>query len=190
MTTEKKNPPTPPLRDENKLRKANAGDGYSGGKTIDRNKPEKYDPQTSHGILSGLKFRELRQANESRQCAWCPDHKPDLSFRGNELAGEVGEVCNVIKKLERERHGWPGSRDTTEHLAEELADVIISADLVASQCGIDLGAAVIAKFNKTSKQVGISTQLGENAIEYNCPPVCPKCHRAHRGPCKPAGQAC
>jgi NTP pyrophosphatase (non-canonical NTP hydrolase) len=50
-----------------------------------------------------------------------------LAYKGNELAGEAGEACNVIKKLERERLGMPGSRDTVAHLAEELADVIICA---------------------------------------------------------------
>ena len=24
------------------------------------------------------------------------------------------------------------------------------------------------------------------SAEYNCPPICPKCHRCHRGPCQPA----
>ncbi len=107
-----------------------------------------------------VSFAGLRAANIERQAEWCPGVTlPDLSFRGNELAGEVGEACNVIKKLERERLGWRGSKDTVEHLAEELADVIITADLVAIRCGIDLGAAVAAKFNATSVKNGLSTRL-------------------------------
>jgi len=107
-----------------------------------------------------LSFNNLRTANEIRQAEWCPDQNiPDLSFRGLELAGEVGEACNVMKKLERERLGWRGSRDTREHLAEELADVIICCDLVAMQSGIDLGAAVRAKFNATTEKVGLTTFL-------------------------------
>ena len=101
----------------------------------------------------------LRKANIERQTIWCPDEMPDLSFRGNELSGEVGEACNVIKKLERERHGWRGSRDTKEHLAEELADVVICADLCAITAGIDLASAVVAKFNATSDKVGIPVKL-------------------------------
>ena len=106
-------------------------------------------------------YTDLRSANIARQAAWCPDQVPDLSFRGNELAGETGEVCNVIKKLERERLGWRGSRDTVEHLAEELADVVICADLAAISAGIDLDAAVIAKFNATSEKVGLPHRLTE-----------------------------
>lgn len=109
--------------------------------------------------MNPLRLNELRLANIERQQAWCPDQKPDLSFRGNELAGEVGEACNVIKKLERERQGWRGSRGTKEQLAEELADIIICVDLVAMQCGIDLGEAVQTKFNATSDKVGLLTKL-------------------------------
>jgi len=54
--------------------------------------------------------------------------------------------------------GIRGSRDTIEHLAEELADIIICADLIAMQAGIDLDAAVAAKFNATSKKVGLQTR--------------------------------
>lgn len=44
-------------------------------------------------------------------------------------------------------------------LAEELADVVICADLCAVSAGIDLGAAVVAKFNATSEKVGLTTML-------------------------------
>src|SRR5690606_7800444 len=97
----------------------------------------------------------LQRAHVERQEEWCPDQKPDLSFRGNELGGECGEAQNVIKKLERERHGWRGSRDTVAHLADELADVIHCAVLVAITAGIDIERAVIGKFNSTTKKNGL-----------------------------------
>jgi len=77
------------------------------------------------------------------------------------MAGEVGEACNVIKKLERERMGIRGSRATVEQLAEELADVVICADLIAMKEGIDLMASVAIKFNKTSEKVGLKTRMRE-----------------------------
>lgn len=101
----------------------------------------------------------LRAANIARQAEWDPSDKITLTYRLNELAGETGEACNVGKKIERERLGIRGSRDTVEHLAEELADVVICADLVAMAEGIDLDAAVIAKFNATSEKVGLRTRL-------------------------------
>ncbi len=106
-----------------------------------------------------MSFSALRTADEARQKEWDRGNKLDLAYRGNELAGEVGEACNVIKKLERERRGIAGSRDTVEHLAQELADVIICVDLVAMSAGIDLWAAVRDKFNLTSEQNGLSTRI-------------------------------
>lgn len=112
-----------------------------------------------NGGGTAVTLADLHAANIARQAEWCPDQVPDLSFRGNELGGECGEAQNVIKKLERERLGWRGSRATVEQLAEELADVIICADLCAVTAGIDLAAAVVAKFNATSEKVGLTTKL-------------------------------
>lgn len=117
------------------------------------------DASPSSQMLGSLSISELQRAHVERQEEWCPDQKPDLSFRGNELGGECGEAQNVIKKLERERHGWRGSRDTVEHLGEELADVIHCAVLCAITAGIDLEPAVIAKFNSTSEKNGLATFL-------------------------------
>lgn len=110
-------------------------------------------------MATDLTFGALRAANEERQRLWCAggDFEPDLAFRGVELAGEVGEALNVVKKLERERRGWRGSRATKEDLASELADVIICADLLAMSAGIDLFAAVAEKFNATSEKVGLDS---------------------------------
>lgn len=97
----------------------------------------------------------LRQVNEAREKEWDPTDAITLVYRGNELAGEVGEACNIIKKLERERIGLRGSRATTQQLAEELADVVICADLIAMQAGIDLSHAIKLKFNATSAKYGL-----------------------------------
>src|ERR1700740_3068363 len=95
-------------------------------------------------------LHSLRQANIARDKIWNPNKELSLSWRGNELAGEIGEACNILKKLEREKLGLKGSRSTPEKLAEELADGIICIDLTAMQFDIDLVKAVISKFNATS----------------------------------------
>jgi NTP pyrophosphatase (non-canonical NTP hydrolase) len=104
-------------------------------------------------------YSNLRSANIARQTEWDEGNKISLSFRGNELAGEVGEACNVIKKLDRELMGIKGSRDTVEHLAQELADVVICADLIASAAGINLDEAIRDKFNATSEKHGFKTRM-------------------------------
>lgn len=104
-------------------------------------------------------FEALRAANEARQKAWTNGEAVSLLFRATELGGECGEVLNVCKKIERERRGWRGSRATIEDLADELADVVICADLLALTEGIDLNAAVVRKFNATSEKVGLPHRL-------------------------------
>lgn len=108
----------------------------------------------------GLTLNGLRVANTARQREWDPSDAITLAYRGNELAGEVGEACNVIKKLERERLGIRGSRAGLDALAEELADVLICLDLIAMQAGIDLGDATMRKFNATSEKYGLETRFG------------------------------
>jgi len=106
-----------------------------------------------------MSLAALRLANDFRQQEWDEDNQIDLAYRGNELAGEVGEACNIIKKMERERMGIRGSRATREQLAEELADVVICVDLIAMSAGIDLEEAVREKFNATSRKYGLSTLM-------------------------------
>lgn len=105
-----------------------------------------------------MKFESLREADKKRSSEWNGGIL-SLSFRGLEMAGEAGEACNEIKKLERERLGLVGSRTTLDKVAEELADVIISTDLIAMELGIDLGEAVKNKFNKTSENYGLKTRI-------------------------------
>lgn len=116
-----------------------------------------------HGLMfmkpTTENYGTLRGANAARQKEWDKDGKISLSYRGNELAGETGEACNKIKKLERERLGIKGSRTTVKELASELADVIICTDLVAMEEGIDLDEAVKKKFNETSEELGLRTRL-------------------------------
>lgn len=111
-------------------------------------------------ILYPVSFDDLRRADVARQQEWDPGALIDLSYRGNELAGEVGEACNVIKKLERERLGIKGSRTTVVELMKELADVVICCDLIAAHLKQCLGSAVVDKFNDTSVKIGLKTRLG------------------------------
>lgn len=98
-------------------------------------------------------YESLRAANQHRQTLWSGGENKTNGplYAATELAGEVGEVCNVVKKLEREARGLPGSRTTLEKLEEEIGDVLICVDLLAIEYGIDPFAAAAKKFNKTSE---------------------------------------
>jgi NTP pyrophosphatase (non-canonical NTP hydrolase) len=109
--------------------------------------------------MEKMKFDELRAANRSRHQEWAGGGELPLSFRGVELAGEVGEACNEIKKLERSRLGIRGGKNDIRPLADELADVIVCVDLIAMDLGIDLSKAVRDKFNATSEKYDLTTRL-------------------------------
>lgn len=106
-----------------------------------------------------MDFIELRKANLKRHKEWADGVVLPLSFRGLELAGEAGETCNKLKKMERNRLGIVGGDYDIDGVAEELADVLICADLIAMDLGIDLAIAVRAKFNKTSEKNGLVTRI-------------------------------
>lgn len=91
-----------------------------------------------------LTFAELRRVNVDRCVnAFCHSLESwSLADWGVAYGGKVGEALNVIKKLNRARDGLAGnSVDTaTLHrmLADELADAVIYADLLAARIGVDL----------------------------------------------------
>ena len=113
---------------------------------------------------------KLRDANAARQSEWDLDGKITISYRAVELAGEVGELCNLIKKLERERLGLRGSRTTKQDVADELADIVICTDLLAMDLGIDLEEAIVRKFNATSEKYNLTTRLMTKEDPKAAPP--------------------
>lgn len=74
------------------------------------------------------------------------------------LAGEVGELCNFIKKRRRRPNKKEMARLKHE-AAKEIGDVICYLDLLASRMGIDLEKAVIEKFNEVSDRKGSKIKL-------------------------------
>lgn len=105
-----------------------------------------------------LTFDELRKQNVAR----CEEAFHSLmAWSGTDwgcaLAGEVGEACNIAKKIRRGDFSdyMPADGITNEGLdalADELADVICYADLMAARFGINLGEAVARKFNEVSRR--------------------------------------
>src|ERR1700674_2252434 len=80
----------------------------------------------------------------------------------NAMAGEAGEACNLAKKLLRHRDGVAGNKKAEDkdveslrlRCAEELADVVIYADLAMRALGYDLNETVRRVFNRKSDELG------------------------------------
>lgn len=120
-----------------------------------------------HGT-DGLTFNTLRGGNTARLPEFRDRHgriahsKADgsdwaLSAWSNAVCGELGEAANIIKKVER---GDCTLDEARQMLADELADVVIYLDLLAFRAGINLGEAVVDKFNRTSVRVGSGVTIG------------------------------
>lgn len=106
-------------------------------------------------------FEHLRVISIERAKVWHKGQDISVTFRATELAGEVGEVCNAVKKLARHEMGLVGGVADINNLRDELADVIICVDLLAARYDIDLWKAVCAKFNATSIKHGFPHFLSE-----------------------------
>ena len=90
----------------------------------------------------------------------CYQNQP-LTYWTTALAGEVGELCNMIKKIQRVENGgvdggssYKASQITQEMLEEEIGGIAIYLDLLASLLKIDLEQAMTETFNKKSAQLG------------------------------------
>lgn len=102
---------------------------------------------------------ELYQKNAERQIEWDATNEIDVMYRALEFVGEVGEMCNNIKKVRREELGLKGSRCTREDLESEFGDVMITLALLADAVGVDLEQVTKEKFNATSEKLGFKTKF-------------------------------
>lgn len=83
-------------------------------------------------------YATLRTANAARQAVWMTGTPLPLTFRTNELAGEFGEVAELLlDRWSRNGHMYSAWRDA---LGQELSDVVICGDIVGWTLGqpIDL----------------------------------------------------
>lgn len=115
----------------------------------------------------GLTFNTLRGADRAR----LPQFKDANGNRAHSkddgsdwspgewvcaVTGELGELANVIKKV---KIGDLTMDQARPEISKELADVAIYLDLLAMQCGVDLGEAIIEKFNEVSERVKSSVRI-------------------------------
>lgn len=118
-------------------------------------------------MTDGLTFNTLRRGNAARLPEFrnnkgnvAHDKADGSDWSLNDWAvavtGELGEACNVLKKV---RRGDLTLDEARPMLMQEFADVVIYMDLLAAQAGIDLGQAVMDTFNTKSAKVGSRVRL-------------------------------
>jgi NTP pyrophosphatase (non-canonical NTP hydrolase) len=79
------------------------------------------------------------------------------------VVGELGEYANLHKKVER---GDFTLGEKRKEIADELADVAIYLDLLATSLGVDLGPAIMSKWNRTSEKVGANIVIDAEDWHY------------------------
>lgn len=112
-----------------------------------------------------LTFEQLRAANVSRAKRWHQGTEWDFGKWLTGFIGEVGEACNIQKKLNRLEDGFEHYKqeappeELRAKLGEELADAMIYLDLLAENAGVDLETEVRKKFNAVSDMAGFPEKL-------------------------------
>lgn len=105
-------------------------------------------------ILEPLTFKRFHAINTER-CRVDIKTSNDWTHLewGGALAGEVGELCNFLKKMRR------GEQISKKKLAHEIADILTYVSLLSYNLDIDMEASLIEKFNIVSKRWGSKYRL-------------------------------
>ena len=106
------------------------------------------------GGTMGRTFERFRQANIDRDRDVYNDQDWSLNDWGVALAGEVGEACNLLKKLRR------GEPIDPKEIAFEIADAVVYADVLLTHLGFRLEDVTVEKFNIVSRRVESTVTLG------------------------------
>lgn len=112
-------------------------------------------------------FARVGEINRERALQWHPGGLEEWSPAewGNAAAGEMGELCNVLKKMLRLELGIQQANGLTEDqltemAAQEIGDTYLYLDLIAQRLGLDMYSCVRDTFNRVSKREGFEQELG------------------------------
>lgn len=86
---------------------------------------------------------------------------------GVAAGGEMGEVCDGIKKLNRIRMGVHSNnpraqvseQQMKEHILKEIGDTVTYLDLLAQRMGSDLETCLRTAFNTVSQREGLEERI-------------------------------
>ncbi len=107
-----------------------------------------------------LTFEGFSRVNRSRSYAigHNTDTKFDLQYMSIGLAGEVGELCNLVKKQ---------IRDKVDHktaMMKEICDIQIYLDLLTEQLGCSIEDCLKLKWDEVSERHGLPFKLKDALV--------------------------
>jgi len=98
-----------------------------------------------------MKFEEYQA--EASQTALYPRRMENLEYPTLGLAGEAGEVANIVKKIQRDAGGVI-TDETREKLLDEVGDVLWYISACADELGLTLTEIAEYNVNKLAKRHG------------------------------------
>lgn len=98
-----------------------------------------------------MKFEEYQ--SEASQTALYPRRLSNLEYPTLGLAGEAGEVANIVKKIQRDNNGVL-TDETRAKLKDELGDVLWYISACADELGLTLDEIAAYNVNKLAKRHG------------------------------------
>jgi NTP pyrophosphatase (non-canonical NTP hydrolase) len=99
--------------------------------------PEPRKQSSSSGSTSPSEVYQLSLQAKEDSNRWFPNTAGSIAFTTLALCGEVGEVANIIKKIERGSHSFRDAKVRFD-LEMEIADVFTYLVLLAGQLNVDL----------------------------------------------------
>ncbi|MBK8465158.1 MAG: nucleoside triphosphate pyrophosphohydrolase family protein [Chloracidobacterium sp.] len=96
-----------------------------------------------------MNFEEYQ--TEASQTALYPRRLSNLEYPTLGLAGEAGEVANIVKKIQRD-HGGVINEEIRAKLQDELGDVLWYISACADELGLTLTEIAEFNVNKLAKR--------------------------------------
>lgn len=98
-----------------------------------------------------MNFEEYQ--SEASSTALYPRRMSNLEYPTLGLAGEAGEVANIVKKIQRD-HGGVLNDEIRANLKDELGDVLWYISACADELGLTLDEIAAFNVNKLAKRHG------------------------------------
>ncbi len=98
-----------------------------------------------------MTFEEYQSA--ASKTALYPRRLENLEYPTLGLAGEAGEVANIVKKIQRD-HGGLLTEETRAKLKDELGDVLWYISACADELDLTLGEIAVYNVDKLAKRHG------------------------------------
>jgi NTP pyrophosphatase (non-canonical NTP hydrolase) len=98
-----------------------------------------------------MNFEEYQ--SEAGKTALYPRRLENLEYPTLGLAGEAGEVANIVKKIQRD-HGGVMNEEIRSKLKDELGDVLWYISACADELDLTLDEIAVYNVNKLAKRHG------------------------------------